>query len=223
MNFNVQFNNIWSWPILIKKKLQIWCLHFVHPYFFHTLFSRTVFLLHTCDLFDACVRVIPFSRTSAPTIIKEKTKEQVTTPLPSPRRSHTTTIATQTDSLEENVTLPDSCTSLQLNHNPSGGQSILTRLWMHKSVRTINCNAYCPVFYSFSEAAKKNTSAIIALPTRSKKQIPYIHSQLQPNVDLASTTRPCLNHVPKQNPWAHPTRSMCNHWYHCKTAGKVVL
>ncbi|XP_043096222.1 SH3 domain-containing protein 19 isoform X3 [Puntigrus tetrazona] len=48
-------------------------------------------------------------------VIKEKTKEQVTTPLPSPRRSHTT-IATQTDSLEENVTHPDSCT-LQ---NPSG-------------------------------------------------------------------------------------------------------
>uniref|UniRef100_A0A9J7YVP9 SH3 domain containing 19 n=1 Tax=Cyprinus carpio carpio TaxID=630221 RepID=A0A9J7YVP9_CYPCA len=53
-------------------------------------------------------------------VIKEKTKEQVTTPLPSPRRSHSTTIATQTDSLEENVTHPNSCTSLQLNQNPSG-------------------------------------------------------------------------------------------------------
>ncbi|ROL53132.1 SH3 domain-containing protein 19 [Anabarilius grahami] len=53
-------------------------------------------------------------------VIKEKTQEQVTTPSPSPRRSYTTTIATQTDSLEENATCPDSCTSLQLNQQPSG-------------------------------------------------------------------------------------------------------
>ncbi|XP_059409384.1 SH3 domain-containing protein 19 [Carassius carassius] len=62
-------------------------------------------------------------------VIKEKTKEQDTTPLPSPRRSCSTTIATQTDpleqglgttALEDNVTHPDSCTSLQLNQNPSG-------------------------------------------------------------------------------------------------------
>ncbi|XP_026059557.1 SH3 domain-containing protein 19 isoform X2 [Carassius auratus] len=53
-------------------------------------------------------------------VIEEKTKEQDTTPLPSPRRSHSTTIATQTDSLEDNVTHPDSCTSLLLNQNPSG-------------------------------------------------------------------------------------------------------
>ncbi|XP_048053676.1 SH3 domain-containing protein 19 [Megalobrama amblycephala] len=53
-------------------------------------------------------------------VIKEKTQEQVTTPSPSPRRSYTTTIATQTDSLEENATCPDSCTSLQLNQQPIG-------------------------------------------------------------------------------------------------------
>lgn len=52
-------------------------------------------------------------------VIKEKTQEQVTTPSPSPRHSYTTTIATQTDSLEENVTCPDSCTSLQLNQQPN--------------------------------------------------------------------------------------------------------
>uniref|UniRef100_A0A671M7R7 SH3 domain containing 19 n=1 Tax=Sinocyclocheilus anshuiensis TaxID=1608454 RepID=A0A671M7R7_9TELE len=46
-------------------------------------------------------------------VIKEKTQEQVATPLPFPRRSHTATNATQTDSLEENVTHPDS------NQHPS--------------------------------------------------------------------------------------------------------
>lgn len=55
-------------------------------------------------------------------VIKEKTQEQVTTPSPAPRRLYTTTIATQTDSLEENVTCPDSCTSLQLNQQPSGAK-----------------------------------------------------------------------------------------------------
>ncbi|XP_051558433.1 SH3 domain-containing protein 19 [Myxocyprinus asiaticus] len=46
-------------------------------------------------------------------VIKEKSQEQVSTPTPPPRRSHTTTIATQTDSLEENATHPDSSTYLQ--------------------------------------------------------------------------------------------------------------
>ncbi|KAA0722341.1 SH3 domain-containing protein 19 ADAM-binding protein [Triplophysa tibetana] len=47
-------------------------------------------------------------------VIKEKTKEQDTTPTPLPRRSITTTIATQTDTLEQNATNPDSKTPLLL-------------------------------------------------------------------------------------------------------------
>ncbi|XP_039549714.1 SH3 domain-containing protein 19 [Pimephales promelas] len=56
-------------------------------------------------------------------VIKEKTQEQVATPLPPPQHLYTTTIATQTDSLEENATSPDSGTSLQLNRlQPSGAK-----------------------------------------------------------------------------------------------------
>ncbi|XP_057188198.1 SH3 domain-containing protein 19 isoform X2 [Triplophysa rosa] len=47
-------------------------------------------------------------------VIKEKTQEQDTTPTPLPRRSLTTTIATQTDTLEQNATNPDSKTPLLL-------------------------------------------------------------------------------------------------------------
>ncbi len=123
-------------------------------------------------------------------VIKEKTKEQVTSPLPSPRRSHTTTIATQTDSLEENVTHPDSCTSLQLNQNPSGGQSLLTRLRIQKSVWTIICNAYCLAFIVSAKQPKKPPRPSLPCQPDQKNRSLISTPNSQPNVDLASTTRP---------------------------------
>uniref|UniRef100_A0A673N427 SH3 domain-containing protein 19-like n=1 Tax=Sinocyclocheilus rhinocerous TaxID=307959 RepID=A0A673N427_9TELE len=96
-------------------------------------------------------------------VIKEKTKEQVTTPLPSPRRSHTTTIATQTDSQEQNVTHPDSCTSLQLNQNPSG--------------------------VSAKQPKKPPRPSLPCKPDQ-KTRSPISTPNSQPNVDLVSTTRP---------------------------------
>ncbi len=123
-------------------------------------------------------------------VIKEKTKEQITTPLPSPRRSEKTTIATQTDSLEENVTHPDSCTSLQLNQNPSGGQSILTRLWMHKSVWTINCNTFVWSFTVSAKQPKKPPRPSLPCKPDQNTRSPISTPNSQPNADLASTTRP---------------------------------
>lgn len=61
-------------------------------------------------------------------VIKEKTKEQDTTPTPLPRRSLTTTIATQTDTLEQNATNSYSKTPLLLiQQHRSEGLFILKR------------------------------------------------------------------------------------------------
>ncbi|XP_073698740.1 SH3 domain-containing protein 19 [Garra rufa] len=101
-------------------------------------------------------------------VIKEKTQEKVTTPLPSPRRSLTTTIATQTDSLEENVTHPDSCTSQQLKQNPSG--------------------------VSVKQQKKPPRPSLPGKPKpilqETQTKSPTSTPNSQPTVDLTSTTRP---------------------------------
>ncbi|KAL1282433.1 hypothetical protein QQF64_001236 [Cirrhinus molitorella] len=100
-------------------------------------------------------------------VIKEKNQEQVTTPLPSPRRSHTT-IATQTDSLEENVTHPDSCASQQLKQNPSG---VSVKQPKKPPRPSLPC---------------KPKPILQETQTRSPTSTP----NSQPTVDLALTTRP---------------------------------
>ncbi|XP_050976412.1 SH3 domain-containing protein 19 isoform X2 [Labeo rohita] len=101
-------------------------------------------------------------------VIKEKTQEKVTTPLPSPRRSHTTTIATQTDSLEENVTQPDSCTSQQLNQNHSGDSAKQPKKPPRPS---LPCTPK-------------------PIPRKTQTGSPTSTPSSQPIVDLALTTRP---------------------------------
>lgn len=77
--------------------------------------------------FECLPFLVPQLPPSYEQVIKEKTQEQVTTPTPSPRRSYTTTIATQTDTLEENATSPDSNTPLQLiQQHRCGGKFIPT-------------------------------------------------------------------------------------------------
>uniref|UniRef100_A0A672NRM2 SH3 domain-containing protein n=1 Tax=Sinocyclocheilus grahami TaxID=75366 RepID=A0A672NRM2_SINGR len=128
-------------------------------------------------------------------VIKEKTKEQVTTPLPSPRRSHTTTIATQTDSQEQNVTHPDSCTSLQLNQNPSG--------------------------VSAKQPKKPPRPSLPCKPDQ-KTRSPISTPNSQPNVDLVSTTRPVPQPRSKTKPLSpsnqvnvQPLIPLQNSWEGC--------
>lgn len=90
-------------------------------------------------------------------VIKEKTQEQVTTPSPSPRHSYTTTIATQTDSLEENVTSPDSCTSLQQNQQPA----VLVKQPIKPPRPTLPCKPK-PLL---QETTRSSTSTFISQPT----------------------------------------------------------
>ncbi|XP_031416068.1 SH3 domain-containing protein 19 isoform X2 [Clupea harengus] len=124
-------------------------------------------------------------------VIKEKTQVQVETPVPPPRRSHTTTIATQTDTVVNSPdpeckppTQPSSCEGSKLKRPPKPPR---------------------PSFPVKPQQAPRESSLLTAEPAANRKETKSTHTE---DIGSANTVHPNTTEHPDQSPAASKSCSL---------------